>query len=397
MSGAYLNFSGWVTLPRPPFNCLGADFYAFGFPADQTALQGYLDKTYNAIAGRKKFQVLLDVVFFLCVKNTAIVATTPPFSEQGGTPEIDVGFWVLVGSFKDGETWPLALPSEVAWAPAYLFVDNGLAVSVGREIMGYPKYLANITMAPGSPSHGPFVASALLTRTFTPSAIASQQQFLSLHGTSIVATGTESPTGAARTPVEVFARLSARARPDLLKPLESGQLGTNFLPAPNIPVPVWYLKQSRSADGSDVAIYQQILEGPLTLTTLRNVKFLSGRWTLELVASTVCRSLRNSASASRAGQAQPDDRPRDLGELRLHVGNGVPDQLSRPVGRLERLLPGFPLPRSRDRLKAGCGRRPSPTRSIARRPRRLDSQGPRRRSVPTAVVAGPAARTFRRT
>ncbi len=282
MSSTYLNYSGWVTLPRPPFNCLGAEFYAFGFPGNLSALQSYLDKTYNAIAGRKRFQPLIDLVFFACVKNTAIVATTPPFSEQGGTPEIDVGFWILAGSFKDGETWPQAWPTEIAWIPAYLFVDNGLAVSVGREIMGYPKYFANIAMAAGSPSHGPFVASALLTRTFAPSAIASQQQFLSLHGTNVVATGGNGPT--APSSADAFARLSTHGRPDLLQALAKGPHGSIFLPALNVPVPVWYLKQSRSADGSDVAIYQQILEGPLTLTTLRGVQFLSGRWTLDLGA-----------------------------------------------------------------------------------------------------------------
>ena len=284
MTSKYINFGGWVTLPRPPFDCLGADFYGFGFSADAKTLQSYLDRTYNAIAGRQKFQVLVDMVFFACVKNTAIVATTPPFSDQGGTPEIDLGFWVLAGSFKDGESWPLAWPTEIAWIPAYLFVDNGLAVSVGREIMGYPKYMSNITMPVGSPSHGPFVASALLIKTYAPSAIASPQQFLSLHGTNVVAAPLDGPTGQVRSPLEVFTRLSARSRPDLLKPIESGRLGSGFLFGLNVPVPVWYLKQSRSADGSDSAVYQQILEGPLTLTTLRDVRTLSGRWTLELGA-----------------------------------------------------------------------------------------------------------------
>jgi hypothetical protein len=140
LSQTYLNYAGWITLPRPPFNANGAEFYSFGFRADKQACQRFLDKTYNVIAGRQRFRVLLDMVFLAYVKNAAIIATTPPFSDQGGMPENDIGFWLLVGSFDDGAIFP----TKVAWVPAYLFVDSGLAVAVGREIMGYPKYFSNI-------------------------------------------------------------------------------------------------------------------------------------------------------------------------------------------------------------------------------------------------------------
>ena len=67
-----------------------------------------------------------------------------------------------------------------------------------------------------------------------------------------------------------------------MKPIASGQYGSQFLFGLNVPVPVWYLKQFRSADGSDSAVYQTLLEGPLTLRTLRQAKLLIGEWTLEL-------------------------------------------------------------------------------------------------------------------
>ena len=275
MSQKYINYGGWITLPQPPFNANGADFYSFGFPADHAACQAYLDKSYNVIAGRQRFRPVLDMVFLACVKNAAIVATTPPFSEQGGTPEIDLGFWLLVGSFDEGAFFP----TNIAWVPAYLFVDSGLAVTVGREIMGYPKYFSNIVAPATSPSAGPFVASAMLIKTFAPDAIASQQQFLSLGGTNVVATPLANIPA---SPAEVFARLNIAASPALLKPIAEGQYKPEFLFGLNIPVPVWYLKQFLSADGSDTAVYQTLLEGPLTLTTLRDWQLLEGDWTLEL-------------------------------------------------------------------------------------------------------------------
>jgi hypothetical protein len=278
LSQKYINYGGWITLPRPPFNANGADFYSFGFSADLAALQNYLDKTYNVIAGRQRFRVLLDMVFLAYVKNAAIVATTPPFSEQGGMPEIDIGFWLLVGSF-DGDAF---FPTKVAWVPAYLFVDSGLAVSVGREIMGYPKYFSNIVAPATSPSAGPFIASAMLIKKFAPDAIASQQQFLSLSGSNFVATPLQNTSASTHFPAEVFARLCAAASPELLKPIAEGRYKSEFLFDPGIPVPVWYLKQFRSADGSDTSVYQTLLEGPLTLATLRDWRFLEGDWTLEL-------------------------------------------------------------------------------------------------------------------
>jgi hypothetical protein len=272
----YINHSGWMTLPRPPFNANGADFYSFGFRADHAVLQNYLDKSYNVIAGRQRFRPLLDMVFLAYVKNAAIIATTPPFSEQGGMPEIDVGFWLLVGSYDEGK-W---LPTKVACVPAYLFVDSGLAVMVGREIMGYPKYVSNFTVPPTSPWSG-FSASAMLIKTFAADAIASQQQFLSLRGTDIVVEPLKNTQGSTNVLTEAFARLSAAANPELLKPILDGRY-KSMLPCDlNLPFPVWYFKQFRSADGSDTAVYQSLLEGPLTLRTLRNMGLLAGKWTLE--------------------------------------------------------------------------------------------------------------------
>ena len=244
MASDYLNFGGWTTLPRPPFNCLGADFYGFSFPADRAACQQYLDKSYNAIAGRQKYRVLLDLVFLLYVKNTAIVALTPPFSNEGGIPETDAGFWLLVGSYDE-----LAIfPSAIAWVPAYLFVDCALAVSVGREIMGYPKYFSNMTSPDTAPSAGPFTASAMLTRTFAPDAIASQQQFLSLQGSNFAAEPLESSaancgfpsrhfpqTGRGREP-RTFCGPSSRARTGAnscsirISPFPSGTSGNSARP-----------------------------------------------------------------------------------------------------------------------------------------------------------------------
>ena len=51
-----------------------------------------------------------------------------------------------------------------------------------------------------------------------------------------------------------------------------------------LPVPVFYLKQFRSADDPSAACYQALLRGPLILDSLRSFGLLSGEWQLELHA-----------------------------------------------------------------------------------------------------------------
>jgi uncharacterized protein with NAD-binding domain and iron-sulfur cluster len=270
----YLNFGGWVTLPPPPYCGNDTKFYALSFKIDKDIAQRYLDKSFNRAVGRKQFKIVLGRIFLFIVNSKQIIPAEPPFSEEGGCPEIDIGFWLLAKN----EQADISGTTKFGWIPAFLFVDNPYAVAIGREVMGYPKYYANIKVPTDDNSPDiVFNASALLIRKFNPKSMASIQNFFTLCGHNII---TSRPSD--HSVVEGFRKLCADADPKLLETVTAAEVAPSVLGGLHVPVPVWFLKQVRSANGSDVANFQTLQKGPLILTALRKVEWLSGSWTLKL-------------------------------------------------------------------------------------------------------------------
>lgn len=270
----YVNFGGWVTLPPPPYYCNDTKFYVLSFKIDKRTAQRYLDRSFNHAVSCKQFKVALDQIFLFIVNSKKVIPSNPPFSEEGGCPEIDIGFWLLAKNEQADTSGTVTY----GWIPAFLFVDNPYAVAVGREVMGYPKYYANIKVPDDDNSAEiVFNASALLIKKFNSKAMASIQNFFTLQGSNIIASRPSE-----RSVVEGFRKLCVDADPKLLGTLTAAEVARSVLGDLHVPVPVWFFKQVRSANGADVANFQTLQKGPLILTALRGVQWLSGSWTLEL-------------------------------------------------------------------------------------------------------------------
>jgi len=268
----YINYAGWMSLPPLPSLCNDSAFYGCAFPADRVRCQAFLDRSYNKVAGYQKFRILLGVAFFLALNAQEIRPAVPPFSDEGSVAEADIGFWLLAGSYDKAGSL-----QSVAWVPTYLFVDNPLTVSGGREVLGFPKYSATVTW-PAAPRQGePFEVSAYVIKNFGPTAKAAQERLLRLSGHDIVA---EAPLGAA---IDVFRKLFDWADTALLDAVADTPGVGHFLPPTlGLPLPVFYLKQTRSAASMTSACYQELLRGSLILTALHDIALLPGTWTLEL-------------------------------------------------------------------------------------------------------------------
>lgn len=281
-SDTYIDYAGWITLPPAPATSNDTTFYTFPFSADPTASQGFLDRSYNRAAGYTRFRVMLDLAFLNIVQVKHTGAPTPPYAAEGTMPEADIGFWLLVGNYEPDAV----LPKSIGWVPAYLFVNNGWATVAGREIWGMPKYFANMTLpAAGAPSMGPFEVSALAIKTFSPTAQANEYDLLTLTGTDMTRADPGGPSekapGAA-APLDLFKRLCSGADSGLLKALTDNPAMPPFLDAAGVGLPVFYLKQARSADSPTAACYQALLQGPLELTRVHDAGLLPGAWTLAL-------------------------------------------------------------------------------------------------------------------
>jgi uncharacterized protein with NAD-binding domain and iron-sulfur cluster len=281
----YVNYAGWNTVPPAPYLCNDTTFYAFGFPADLRTCQNFLDRSYNLVAGRNQFRVMLDTVFLNIVQSRKVSAATPPFSQEGTMAETDIGLWLLVGSYEPGAL----LPKSVGFVPAYLFINNGWSAVAGHDVWGYPKYFATMILPERAPSYGPFEVSGLAIRKFAPTAHATQQQLLKLSGTPTPSPSSGNlaagPLGTAASPVDIFKKLCVEADTERLNELANNPDMPPFLgTAGGIPFPVFYLKQARSADSATAASYKALLKGDLSLTKVYPGQWglQSGNWSLEL-------------------------------------------------------------------------------------------------------------------
>nr|MEA2797335.1 hypothetical protein [Phenylobacterium sp.] len=269
----FVNFAGWTALPPPPSVCKGAQVYSWGFKADHAALQRFLDRSFNRVAGRRRFRPLLDMAFMAIVQCQALAPGTPPFSLEGSMAETDLGFWMLVGAYDVSDL----IPSSVAWLPAYLFVDNAFTSASGREIWGFPKFVSQLNVPAELRSSGPFDASAVVIKTFAPTATASLQQLLSMQGTDIRFTGFNGAS------LEILKLVSKVAHPSLLAALDRTHAAIPFLPGVGgLPAPVVFLKQFHSGNSTGDACYQEILKGALILDHLHGAGVLTGTWQLDL-------------------------------------------------------------------------------------------------------------------
>jgi hypothetical protein len=149
-------FFGGATIPAPPYSCTGASLWSFVALGDEAAITAYLAKSLNKVTSPGRFvPVLGPLVFILKVDCGALTSDVPPFSTFGVSEETDIGFWLLVADTKNG--------GKLYWYPAYLFVDNWVALIAGREVWGFPKALATMTETGNR-----LAISTLMLKTETP-------------------------------------------------------------------------------------------------------------------------------------------------------------------------------------------------------------------------------------
>ena len=272
MTVDFADYGGWVSLPPAPDVGKDTEFYAIALPAEQARCQDFLDRSYNKVAGRLRFRVMLDHVFLTVVRAGSLSVARQPYAAEGTISETDIGFWMLAGSYAEGAL----LPDRIAWVPACLFVDNPFAAAAGREVWGFPKYCATIVSPSGQRNGGPFDVSALAIRQFGVQEHASLQQVLSVSGSGITFVGLDVSAA------ETFRLLCVRSDHSLLDEVLGHVDAQALLGSRGLSLPVFYLKQFRSADDPTIACYQTLLSGPLTLDRLRAFGLLRGDWQVEL-------------------------------------------------------------------------------------------------------------------
>lgn len=263
-------YYGGAALPAPPFSCNQARFMSLPCAGDRVAIQNFVDRTLNAATSPARYGILSHYVFLAIMAADSAGSTTPPFSTHGTMAETDIGFWIPV---TDAQT-----PDAIFWYPAYLFVDNWMAVVGGREIWGFPKALATIDVAPGDPRDGAIIVSTLAMQTLAPGSRAGMAEIFRL------------TPGAAAAPARCLAEGESlvAAMAELLADemfLDLVALMTRLFRSSRFAdqgSPMIFLKQVRDVSSVTGAGYRSVITANATLTALLAPPSFKGEHSLTL-------------------------------------------------------------------------------------------------------------------
>ena len=176
-----------------------------------------------------------------------LTSDTAPYSQWGSFAEQEVAFWVLtVDTVND----------QAFFAFPYIWVDNAYALSMGREIYGFPKELGRFQIPSDPKIADYFLLESLGLKTFDPNSMGDWLKVLDVKKTGPGSTSGEVWNGVEDAAKEGMSLLDSihnwageiKLLENLFKDLLTGT------------VPFAFLKQFRDvADGSK-ACYQSLIE-----------------------------------------------------------------------------------------------------------------------------------------
>lgn len=247
----------------------GATMHAFGFEADQAAMQKTVDTLLNpANCGQVSYEVALSLgmVSFMdiahCTSGTDVV---------GCLPGRETAFWIpLIEKHPD----PLN-DRFVFWSP-YIFISYTIGMLTGREIWGWPKALGEISVATDNPANPVYACKT----TYFPTLAATTQGV-----TDTLFQVTSTPGTGAAAPIWTCAK-------DAIAGLIGsflGGLGEDIAKALHFSLafPSVALKQFREPGSASAACYQAIVDSPIVPTAFTGGGPLFDTFSLQI---TTCES-----------------------------------------------------------------------------------------------------------
>ena len=172
--------------------------------------------------------------------------------------ERDFGIWVPVVKYEGGK------PGRIGWYLPYVFVDNVAAMVTGREVFGFFKQTATLTMPDAPSGSGAFSIDALAIEKYSPASQAKMMRLMSMTSVSGAAAQGAVWSGvkdAAEAVWGAVRKSSFAPTLDLVWDLVKNM--TEDLVTGD--VPMVFLKQFRDAGNTDRACYQAVIEAPAHL------------------------------------------------------------------------------------------------------------------------------------
>lgn len=271
MSSPFISWLGHGAADlAPPGVFTGATASFFGFDADPGAMQSTVDKLLNPAGG--------GVVTYKAALPTAMVSfmdiqrCTSGTDVVGWLPGRETALWIPLIETRVADPTKVRL---VLWAP-YIFINYAIGLIIGRDTWGWPKVMADITVATDDPAAPVFDCATTYFPTLS-------QQTQGITGSLFRVTGLlpgSRPPPVWTDPLNAFEAVVGGLLGGLARVLIN-QLGLS----PDVPSVA--LKQFRQPGAAATACYQAICDSPISLTAFRGGGEYPGGLTLEI---TTCES-----------------------------------------------------------------------------------------------------------
>jgi len=252
-----------------PFDANGIEFYGFLLPADPDILQKNLcDKYFNEPSGGKvKFRPAGPFVLLVFCKLNSLISKSPPYDNYGWYSEQEAAVWVLTID----ET-----RNRLFWAFPYIWVDNALAMSMGREIYGFPKGLGWFQMPDSPASADMFTMDTLALKTLDSKTQGVREQLMKVE--RVVEGKAQAEWGSIKEGGEAVLKSLGMFAPanGIWDDLELIAHSLEDLIPGNCPFV--FLKQFRDIADGYKACYQSIVEVPCKMTNFYSGGFLPGQY-----------------------------------------------------------------------------------------------------------------------
>jgi hypothetical protein len=143
-------------------------FYVKG---DGASLQEICDRTLNKPSGgRLEYKPVVSWVALTFQKFGGMHSTSPASPFQESHTYSEASFWIVVEDARASRGVEFLIP--------YMFIDDWVALAAGREIFGYPKEYATVTIPPIASPPSLFVVDALAVPSRKPGAAATNSRIL---------------------------------------------------------------------------------------------------------------------------------------------------------------------------------------------------------------------------
>lgn len=298
---------GGELVTRQPFDARDVSLYVFVLRADRLLLELLCDQTFERpSAGAMRYDPIGDNVLLVFVNVAELRSSGPPDDRLGRCTEQELGVWIPVFDRWRG---------RAAWTLPYTFVDEPAVSAGGREIYGFPKQVAGVSVLALDRNPTRFEVRAHCIDRFAPdarvqehlvvraqrptdSALARNWPDLRTALANLLGGEAQLLAGLGRLQADLVARrtgIAAAVEPALLF-LSQLALGR---------VPVVLLKQFRDAADARFACYQAIIEAPQRLLAFRGGGLLRD-WEVEIAdldGEPLVRELGLKAGANDPGLA----------------------------------------------------------------------------------------------